>query len=81
MGWNFFDAWRPKRLPRQRIVCSESDLQSKKKHCEDLYDDWNLCVAKKGFNDEVCRAALEPYYTCVATAQSMQSYLEDKDLD
>lgn len=81
MGWNFFDAWRPKRLPREHIPCTEPELLAQTTHCNELYDDWNLCVAEKGFNDEQCKEGMEPYYTCIAKMQAMQAYLEDKDLD
>ena len=61
-------------------ITQERILKQTKK-CEDLFDEWDFCIKKKGWNDESCIGIKKPKYEyCIQKRNFMQT-LYDKRLD
>jgi hypothetical protein len=73
--------WKDKELAvklQNREITQERILKQSRK-CEDLYDDWNFCIKKKGWNDENCIGEKKPRYEyCIQKRNLMQTIYDDR---
>jgi hypothetical protein len=59
-------------------ITQERILKQNKK-CEELFDDWDFCIKKKGWNDETCVGQLRPRYeVCIQKRNLMQTLFDNK---
>jgi hypothetical protein len=59
-------------------ITQERILKQTRK-CEEVYDEWDFCVKKRGWNDENCIGQMKPKYEyCIQKKNLMQTIYDNR---